>query len=855
MYIGFLLSLVFAVPTVFSNVLSRYTKRLTLEVGDTHAFTVNLDGKRILVNGSLALHWKGRWYHSQDLDNGLIEISRSSSKGTDQFGDFKGTYIGWSIANIEYEYTASDQIVLETIFREYDRGDLILFEQRYPIGVQGTQAKSTENRNPFCQFPSFDIRGNLTSLGWTTWRGTSSPASGVGISIGQAPYSSTPANPVALYDQLHQTIVVSPLTNFKVAASYAGNDNSWKMGVSSMIPSVPSNFSHITVLLAGDGVTATLEKWGREIIQGYYGTDRKESIHNDISMNYLGYWTDNGAYYNMNKWIGNKNLPYDPLSPLSSPETLLLEEITSLQSHGIPVRYMQLDDWYYKGYVTLGAVGCVRDWTARTDWFPHGLKWLSEKLNNFPFFFYVPWFCSDTIYSNETNGTSGQFAFVHSKFVNGGVPGGGPNGSIGSKCPWPLQGSKVCSVANAQPAPSNSFEFYSMLFRLGKSMGMSNFEQDFVGSNGNSYGWPTCLSCAEEWLTGMARAAESEKVPMQYCLASASDLMLSTKFPYVTNSRASGDYAGCVGWDIGTSGMLHWVLNIGPYHDVFWSTARQAGDPYTNTTLMPSQYKRCIHDPDYGQPNVLLDTIVSAFSGGPVGIGDGKGFTNHKYIMGICRADGMILRSAKLFTPIDRMIIKNTFKLVNRTIDTSIFTSDTLRLQTSYTKIADMLWYYILAVDVPTNSGHMITPFNDFYPSPLPSATFAVASPFLGAYCKNGSIAYTNDSCVHKFTAREGFPVSTVPGHASENGTHGVALFVFAPILSSNWVLLGEIDKFVSVSVNRFSSVHIINKCLLLSVEGVKNEVAHIAVVTPAHTVLLVDVDFNSSGTKNVTIC
>jgi hypothetical protein len=48
-----------------------------------------------------------------------------------------------------------------------------------------------------------------------------------------------------------------------------------------------------------------------------------------------------------------------------------------------------------------------------------------------------------------------------------------------------------------------------------QAVGIVNYEQDFVGQNTQLYNWPSCLGCAEQWLSGMAQAASELKVPIQ----------------------------------------------------------------------------------------------------------------------------------------------------------------------------------------------------------------------------------------------------------------------------------------------------------------------------------------------------
>ena len=100
--------------------------------------------------------------------------------------------------------------------------------------------------------------------------------------------------------------------------------------------------------------------------------------------------------------------------------------------------------------------------------------------------------------------------------------------------------SAECAGRYALPAPGSSEAFYGALFDEGIRQGMVSFEHDFVGQNSLDFGWPSQLGAGSAWLQGLGRAASSRRVPVQLCLATASDLLASLTLPWVTNARASG---------------------------------------------------------------------------------------------------------------------------------------------------------------------------------------------------------------------------------------------------------------------------------------------------------------------------
>ena len=105
-----------------------------------------------------------------------------------------------------------------------------------------------------------------------------------------------------------------------------------------------------------------------------------------MTLTKLGISTDNGAFLNYNKVVGNARRP---LPAGVTAEGALLSTLALLRAKGVPVGYIQLDDWWYEGRVYEGAVACVDVWEPRADWFPSGLRALGV-----PLMLYMPYFCA-----------------------------------------------------------------------------------------------------------------------------------------------------------------------------------------------------------------------------------------------------------------------------------------------------------------------------------------------------------------------------------------------------------------------------------------------------------------------------
>ena len=867
--------------------------RLAASGDDLLKLTVELDGAELFPPGSLAFLHDGAWHSGGDL---RAAGAPTLLPGTDALGKFVRRAQVFSLGGARLElsvraYATGALLVFEQSFpdgynatatandnataNDGNHGDGGAADSRAALNDSASTPGAVVGLAPLASWPSFALAGASRHYAWRSWHGTYGSFTGVGLRPNDTlVFNGVPTMPVLFFGPTKNgsaapqypgvdasaaitqptphaaaaaaaaSVLISPLDAFKAHAHAAAWDgpatrrrdplpsmppplrsSSWRHGPSSRFEALPPGFSMSTVLVAARGQTAAVEAWG-DAMRRWHGTDRREALAADVAVNKLGYWTDNGAYYNFNKWAGNlaPGREWSPRrQPSRSPDVLLSSTIRTLRSQGVRPAYMQLDDWYYDGVVYEGAVSCVRDWRGRRDWFPAGLADFSKR-NDLPLLLYLPYLCNDTAlrhqYPLDTEAPK--------QTKRGGVPDPPYPSSRG--CAWPQN--KSCAGRYALPSPTASERFYRNLFELGAAEGMASFEHDFTGQDSLDFGWTTRLGAGSEWLQGMGRAAAARRVPTQLCLVTASDLFESLTMPWVTNARASGDYAFCAdGWDIGFSSMLHWAVGVRPFKDVMWTTPHQPGSPYQNTTLFPSMYKRCLDAAGrHAQPNVQLDALVSAFSTGPVGLGDGDGLTNAALALATCRADGVLLQPAKPLTPLDA-----TWWPSNA--------ASAEWLLGSYSSVGGTgaLWQYIVAVDVPCATTQPLHPAADLYwpaGAMLPER-FAVWR--WGTECTNGERAYTPGSCISLVdTSAPGgsggeLIACTTPGTKFANGTHAWSLTTLAPLLPGpGWTLLGEPEKFVGVSSRRFSHVNGSDAtALLFVITGMPSERLQLLAASP----------------------
>jgi hypothetical protein len=251
---------------------------------------------------------------------------------------------------------------------------------------------------------------------------------------------------------------------------------------------------------------------------------------NDLTINYLGYYTNNGGYYYYNTSIGEN---YE--------QTM----IDVSQQIKLPFHYIELDSWwYYKG---LG--GGVSEWRALPDVFPDGLQVLHRRLNNIPLAAHNRYWAYDNVYKQK-------YAFVLDR-------------------------------VDEKSLPVGNDTFWVDLFDEAINWGLALYVQDWLARQTSNFR-PTHsdIDIGEQWLSSMGAAAEKVGLNIQYCMSYPRHLLKALELPRVTHARVSNDYAVSLmdrhkpQWNIGITSMFADALGIAPFKDVLWSTNVQPGSPY-----------------------------------------------------------------------------------------------------------------------------------------------------------------------------------------------------------------------------------------------------------------------------------
>jgi hypothetical protein len=265
----------------------------------------------------------------------------------------------------------------------------------------------------------------------------------------------------------------------------------------------------------------------------------------------------------------------------------------------------------------------------------------------------------------------------------------------------------------------------------------------------------------------MSDAALAHKVTIMYCGTLPSHYLASTALPAVTQIRATDDYQPSFDqWRIGLNSLLASSLGLAPFKDTFWSTERQPGDPDWYWA--------------HNEPNCELQLLVSVLSCGAVGVGDKIGLANKELLLRACRQDGLLLKPDKPATPLDKC-----------------FTSDgpSGELWDSFSEIGGQRWSFVFAANQ--------------------KETTEITCGELGL--PRGRCAALDTVARRISVLDHSHPLKVGKVAAPRAGAVPYQYFVIAPLSGDGVAFLGELNKCIAVSRQRFSEVSPNNKAVVIT--------------------------------------
>ena len=511
----FLLSLLVACSLIHASIAGK-VENFEVKINQTTGgFQLYLSDKLWFNSGTVFIHNNGKWH--TPLDGSLKLTGNSTATGELDWGPMDIYNFNWMDMD-GHKYTT-----YSVVFREIP---VVIFGQQWDDGGNNTSVGKDDTT--LSMWPTLkleDLSG--VELGFTTWAGgqLGKQTTGKLDSKTEEIYNKVDGGfPIAIFDsQMENTLVIAPQNSFMSGhqttwkPSEAKDGNYWGSGLLGTVESVPAGYSMETIMVAGNNISDTLGKWGG-LIRERYG--KKESYRlADYSINYLGYYTDNGACY------------YYYSGQFDNYEQALIDVKDQARDNNIPYKFLQLDSWWYFKGMNDG----VKNWTAMPSIFPHGIKYVSNK-THLPIVAHNRFFSPDTDYAKQNGG---KYNFI---------------------------------IDEGNIALPDDPQFWQDLLRNARDeWNLITYEQDWLlTSFGKVKELEMDLGLGKTWLGQMADAAMDLGITIQYCMSWPRHALQSVMLPAVTHMRVSEDYhPGNENWNIGDSTMLAHTLGLAAFKDTF----------------------------------------------------------------------------------------------------------------------------------------------------------------------------------------------------------------------------------------------------------------------------------------------
>ncbi|PIK42555.1 hypothetical protein BSL78_20580 [Apostichopus japonicus] len=466
------------------------------------------------------------WFESHDTYFTINGVTYSLMAGTLNLVEGPTLSKQWSsrlgpMQQISLTWQASDKMKTRiiTAFQLFEENPAIVFTQNFSLA--GLSNSSVGNANHLCtSFPSFTVSSGVRKhLGYLSFDQLFMRVQTVASwdlpvkHISNDLYSA----PLTIFNETKYTMVLSSFKEFMVSSMfYDGKSDAVQQGIMGMITEIPKGFIQQSVMQFGAGIKETVLQWGKMLRKQY---NTKRYTDNDLTLKYIGYWTDAGAFYYYNT---ETNITY---------EKTLIDVKDEAEKNYIPYKYYQIDSWwYYRGLISSG----VKNWTAMPSVFPHNSSYVYKNLG-YPIAAHNKYWDPATDYAKKNGGA---FDFI---------------------------------VEFIRAIPQDE-EFWNFLLSSAKKeWGLILYEQDWLN---HQFEDMSCtlenVTVARKWLMDMGKGAMRNGLPIQYCMPMARHLLQTVEIPHVTQARASDDYhPGNDQWKIGLTSIIHHALDIRPFKDNF----------------------------------------------------------------------------------------------------------------------------------------------------------------------------------------------------------------------------------------------------------------------------------------------
>lgn len=485
------------IATASAQTFAADTVKLTASYADHGALTVRVDASK----GAYSVkETYPAWIFSGAIGQPLAGLKTGS--GSDAVGSYREVSFSWT----------DESLPMSGSIRLYDRTPVLVFSE--------TCDAATET--PPRPFPFFDrVPQDLHVFSYQ--EKTFAPPRFA---------ASDCSTPWLLFDDADDAMVISPAAHFMVATMSGDGHTSMASGLNDALRHLPAGFSQQTILVFEKGINRTWDLWGKSLLDLHHA--QRPDSEADTVLKYLGYWTDNFAYYYYN---------YDLEKGYAGTLQSLVDHY---REEHIPIHYLQLDSWwYYKSFMgpdgKMGKTkasklpegewnryGGLLEYKAHPALFPNGLAAFQQSV--------------------------GLPLVTHNRWIDPASPY--------------HQDYKISGVAAVDLNWWNNIADYL------KSNGITTYEQDWLDRIYKySPDFSGTVGTADTFLNDMSIACAAKGITMQYCMPYPCYFLQGSQYPNLTTIRASDDGFCPARYDSFLYvSRLAVSMGIWPWSDVYRST-------------------------------------------------------------------------------------------------------------------------------------------------------------------------------------------------------------------------------------------------------------------------------------------
>jgi hypothetical protein len=438
----------------------------------------------VTVDGSFEVTTQApAWTFAGNVGSRLTNLQ--ARRGKDRAGDYR---------EVAFKYRTSTSAARLGAIRTYERRPVVVFRLAFE-----SAGKTSESFPSISHYPR-----NLHHLAYTsTFGGFSFERFGAD-------------GPWVFFDDQSNTFILSPASHYMNATLSFGPHEELLGGVATDSEDIPPGFAMTSALVIAPGINRAFDIWGRFLTD--LAGKKRPANDADVSLKYLGYWTDHGAryYYRFEDAFGYAGT--------------LLEVRRQFKTMNIRLGYVQLDSWFYpkgrdgtwKSEEPLGG-GTYR-YEASRELFPDGLAAFRKRL--------------------------GLPLIVHNRWIDAHSPYRTTHAMSG----------------NVSTDPT----LWAAWMRYLRKSGVHVYEQDWLSGPAAP---ARDLTSGELFMDTMARAASKERIALQYCMPLPRHFLQGTRYSNLSTIRVSGDRFGKDQWaSFLFNGRLASALGAWPWTDVFMSS-------------------------------------------------------------------------------------------------------------------------------------------------------------------------------------------------------------------------------------------------------------------------------------------